>query len=530
MTKGGEIVKTPKKTVSEGLTRRDVLKDSALAVGGLAVGGAMIVSGAGNIHADDSCVCPPGPTCSWTDYKASQQYTYFGNLDPFYPFDNNTKTTIAPLGKNEMRITFMGSVIPMNMRKTQQLMSVFVEVGWDEDKETPLDQFVFDCGSGVATNYNAMNVNLGRMNKIFLNHLHGDHMSDLTQMYCFGPSHARTSPLYVFGPGSSGVENPLGSPQYYDDGTKVFCENLRRACRWHTESFSFQTTRYEGYPSPEKIQKDWGLPCKPVQVEDDPWGDGYALIPIELDWREVGGVAYNNAATGVKITHFPVIHCRKGSVGYKLEWKTPRGETLSMIYTSDTKPEYNSVDQAKGVDVFIHEMIVPAQVWTMKMGHMDYLPDLTDPGVEWLTMVQNSSHSPQGAFGHLLSRINPRPRLTVATHFPVADDTVACAMKSVKQHCNVYQGKALPEDGKNPARITWSFDLMVIKVTKEEIVELRGEISDYEFSATVTLPEGTPIPAKYSKGGIGDPYAQIDTSEQIPSCENGKCYYRDDGY
>ena len=31
----------------------------------------------------------------------------------------------------------------------------------------------------------------------------------------------------------------------------------------------------------------------------------------------------DNKRTGVKITHFPVIHARKGSIGYKLEW-TPR--------------------------------------------------------------------------------------------------------------------------------------------------------------------------------------------------------------
>ncbi len=206
-----------------------------------------------------------------------------------------------------------------------------------------------------------------------------------------------------------------------------------------------------------------------------------------------------------------------------------------MIYSSDTKPEYNCVEQAinggKGIDVFIHEMIVPAQVWMMKNGHMDSLPGLETQGVQFLQMVQNSSHSPQGAFGYLLSLLEPKPRLTVATHFPAADDTIGCAMKSVKEHCNVYQGMAHPKDGKNPARITWSSDLMVIKVTKEEIVELRGEISDYEFCATLNLPEGEPNPAKYSNAdGTGNPYAQIDRSTEILSCEGSNCNYREDGY
>jgi hypothetical protein len=104
------------------------------------------------------------------------------------------------------------------------------------------------------------------------------------------------------------------------------------------------------------------------------------------------------------------------------------------------------------------------------------------------------------------------------SQIPAADDTIACAMKSVKEHCNVYQGKAKMKDGRNPARITWSSDLMVIKVTKEEIFELRGEINDYEFGATVNLPEEQPNPPKYSNAdGTGNPYAQIDTTKQIPS-------------
>jgi hypothetical protein len=36
------------------------------------------------------------------------------------------------LGADEMRITFMGSSIPGNLRKKQQMMSIFVEVGWAE--------------------------------------------------------------------------------------------------------------------------------------------------------------------------------------------------------------------------------------------------------------------------------------------------------------------------------------------------------------------------------------------------------------
>ena len=52
--------------------------------------------------------------------------------------------------------------------------------------------------------------------------------------------------------------------------------------------------------------------------------------------------------------------------GYKLEWLTPSGKILSMVYTGDTKPEYHSVQQAAGVNVFIHEINPPAEEWAFK--------------------------------------------------------------------------------------------------------------------------------------------------------------------
>ncbi len=260
--------------------------------------------------------------------------------------------------------------------------------------------------------------------------------------------------------------------------------------------------------------------------------DGYALVPIELDWTKYGkngkrdNVAYNNPTTGVKITHFPVVHARKGSIGYKLEWNG-----LTMIYTSDTRPETRCIDQAnnggKGVDVFIHEMILPPELLTMKNypGLTSPPPPGTNPAaldaaVQYTTNVEDSSHTPQGAFGYLLSQINPRPRLTVIAHFPAADDTVACAMNSVQAH---FPNGGYPVLGRD---IIWSTDLMVLRVKQSGITQLMGKVSDYTFSppADPSAPQGTP---KYhTADGQSDPTAQIDTSTVIQPgnntyCENG---------
>jgi ribonuclease Z len=123
----------------------------------------------------------------------------------------------------------------------------------------------------------------------------------------------------------------------------------------------------------------------------------------------------------------------------------------------------------------------------------------------------------QGGFGHLLSQIDPRPQLTVAVHFPVADDTVACAWESVRKH---FPEGSYPERGKD---IIWPTDLMVLKVKKgkpPKIEQFMGDVSDYTFvpPSNVYSPLA---PAKYPS-----PTAQLDERNLIPPgnntyCENG---------
>lgn len=514
-----------KKKKSEGLTRRDLLKASGAVLGGLALGGQYGCSGSSSASAQQQCGTNG---CNYSaDTPGTQQYLYPNGLGAFTP---NT-----PLDDDEMRITFMGTAFPPS-RLAQQMVSIFVEVGpWVPDPAgkgpgKATDSFVFDCGSGVVGNYKAMGVSYGRMDKVFISHLHGDHMSDLSAIYCFGPSEDRRWPLYVWGHGPSLVPNPSKTgPQYYDDGTYDFCDNLRRAMRWHSESFSFLSTGSPNYPIPNR--NTWGTPCDLVPVGEDAPNDGYGLVPIELDWTKSGkepgdNIAYNNPSTHVKITHFPVIHCRKGSIGYKLEWNG-----LSMIYTSDTRPETNCIEQAKnvdpvtgkarGVDVFIHEMILPPELLAMKNAGLKSPPPPGaskdfDAAVKQASDIESSSHTPQGAFGYLLSQIDPKPRLAVVAHFPVADDTVKCAMNSVQQH---FPAGGYPVLGKD---IIWSTDLMVLRVKKSGITQLTGQgVSHYTYGAPQNVPASQAAP-KYSS-----PTAQLDQSTLIQS---GSTTYCDNGY
>ncbi|HPC03639.1 MAG TPA: guanitoxin biosynthesis MBL fold metallo-hydrolase GntH [Syntrophales bacterium] len=377
-----------KKSMNAGfteLTRRDFLKASGGALGGFAVGG--IVG------------------CGSHDSVA----TASTDADPDYG------PLVVPPGSDEMRISFLGTWY--TPRPNQACNSVFVELGNG-------DSFVFDCGSGVVSRYVAMGVPYSRMNKVFLTHLHGDHMNDLVTIYCFGPSSDRKSPLHVWGP----------SGDTEDEGTTFFCQKLKELTKWHRESFSFLPTGYtEG-------------------------GDGYDLEAHELPYMDNPGVAYDG--NGVTITHFPAVHARNGSISYKLEWNG-----MSMVFTGDTKPNNFVLEHAKGVDVLIHEMTTPPEVWTTKQTGLtegatyDYVLSLNKEVIE-------NSHTVQRAFGYILGQTSPR--LGVATHFPDDPDLIGPAMADIR---NFYNGNVIIAQ-----------DLLVITVNKNgSISEAYAKVPEYPW-------------------------------------------------
>jgi ribonuclease Z len=141
--------------------------------------------------------------------------------------------------------------------------------------------------------------------------------------------------------------------------------------------------------------------------------------------------------------------------------------------------------------------------------------------LEQISAIVESAHTPQGAFGYLLSQINPRPQLAVPCHFPVEDDIVECAYNSVRKH---FPEGGYPELGKD---ILFTTDLMVLKVKKgkdgktPKIEQFMGEVSDYTWgpSQNVYGPMADP---KYD-----DPTTQLDTTNLI---EPGPGTYCDNGY
>jgi len=317
---------------------------------------------------------------------------------------------VAP---DEMRVTLMGTGWGNIIRPAQHGVSIFVELGNG-------DSFMFDAGPGCIINYNAMQVPLSRMNKIFLTHLHTDHTTDIPWIYTFGPAVDRFTPLEVYGP--TGM-----SPEY---GTKANIGAIKQFTKWHRDSFAASI----------------------------PIDKGYDLDITEYDYLKNPGIAYKK--NGVTIKHFPALHVIDGAVSYRLDWNG-----LSMVWSGDTQPNQYMVENAKGVDLLIHETAPDPARYAMAQN----MP---------LAVAENVvkvSHTPAKALGKILQLT--KPRLGVTAHSPIDPQTNDIITQGVHSHW----------DG--PYQI--GEDRMVFNISKEQIIIRKCALQDRPWSTGVEQPSST---------------------------------------
>ncbi|MCP4398216.1 MAG: MBL fold metallo-hydrolase, partial [bacterium] len=139
------------------------------------------------------------------------------------------------LAPDEMRVIACGSGMPMPRLK-QAAACFLIELGNG-------DKFIFDMGTGSMERIYALGIQLDYIDKVFLTHLHMDHMGDLPAFYIYGPQNNRSVPLRVWGPGGGGTR-----PEW---GTKAALEHVEKTWAWmtgtlagtiDTRSFSLEVT------------------------------------------------------------------------------------------------------------------------------------------------------------------------------------------------------------------------------------------------------------------------------------------------
>ena len=205
-------------------------------------------------------------------------------------------------GPANFRVTLLGTGSPV-LSDTRFGPSILVEAG---------DQsLVFDVGRGAAQRLDQLGVPLGRIDAIFLTHLHSDHVVGLPDLWLSGwILGRRTVPWELVGP----------------TGTAAMAAHLAQA-------FAFDID---------------------IRVRDG----GQNAAGSRLAARDVGpGLVYERE--GVKVTAFPVDHGMVApAFGYRIEYG---GRTV--VLSGDTRFSPELIAAARGADLLVHEVVLaPADV------------------------------------------------------------------------------------------------------------------------------------------------------------------------
>lgn len=264
-----------------------------------------------------------------------------------------------PVASGELRVTVLGSGDPF-VKRSQASASMLVEVGNEQQ-----DRFLFDLGSGSLANLNGLGLPVTGTTKVFLTHLHADHVGDMPTLIWSLAKSGRRDPVEVWGPAA----------EYRPLGTRRYTELLEAAHAWDMESLN-------GHPGQS----------------------GAMTITTEVPYDRTA-VAYER--DGVTITSFPVIHLVNGSVGYRLEYAG-----RSVVYTGDTRPTQTVLDAAQGVDLLIHETFPTAEVMSRKAG----MP------LDVAKLIIDSSHTGPAMAGEVFERVGAR--MSAIFHLGVDHETV----------------------------------------------------------------------------------------------------------
>ena len=168
--------------------------------------------------------------------------------------------------------------------------------------EAGSQKLLFDVGRGVAQQVHRIGVDFEDVNKVFITHLHYDHIVGLPDLFLSGRVFRRQSPMKVWGP--SGIN------QYTENILEAYSDDIR--FRKHLP------------PSSAKI------------------------IATEI---VAEGVVYDHG--GLKVTAFMVDHGHvKPTWGYRIDYRS-----RSVVISGDTHYSETLVKYAQQVDLLIHELI-----------------------------------------------------------------------------------------------------------------------------------------------------------------------------
>jgi len=244
---------------------------------------------------------------------------------------------VSQSSSNKFKVIVLGSGVGPRV-DLQQFGAGILVVAGDE-------RLLFDCGRGVTLRMAQIGISHGSVNRLFLTHLHSDHVIQIPDLFLTGwVGGGRKNPLEVWGP----------------PGTKEMMYHIQQA-------FGFDI----------HMRRD---------VDEKVPGDGSKVLSNDI----VEGVVFDKQ--GVKVTAFLVDHSPvKPAFGYRIDYGG-----RSVVLSGDTRVSENLIRFAKGTDVLVHEVL---DIGTVK----SWFPN--NPGMVDAILAKHTT--PEQA-GEIFTRIKPR--------------------------------------------------------------------------------------------------------------------------
>jgi len=197
---------------------------------------------------------------------------------------------------------------------------------------------LFDCGEGTQVQVMKAGIGFGGIEKIFISHLHGDHITGLPGFLMTLSQTNRQKSLYIFGPpGIKGFWRALGRTLGFKTGYEVVIQEIEG---------DFQT---EGN----------GYQIRATPVDHTIFCLAYALIeddrPGKFDKGKAENLGVPEGPLFGRLQRGEEIALPGGLVVKPSDVLDPPRRGRKVVYAVDTRPCEEVVGLAQGADVLVHE-------------------------------------------------------------------------------------------------------------------------------------------------------------------------------